>query len=314
MAFQLAERSHGRFRIGLFGPSGSGKTLSSLMLAAGISMYEAKRRGKKFGKVLMIDTERDRSSLYVGHASLPKGFRWHKEVIKAPFLPRKYYKAVLDAIKQKFDVVIIDSLSHAWAGMGGMLDMQEDHANRFMAWRKIGKEHNLLIDTITQSDAHVIATCRTKMEYIMENDEEEKGKKIVKKKGMAPVFRDGLEYEFMLTFDIEHGTHIATPSKDNTSIFDTVNGAIKDKINIEYGAQLCDWLYETEDDDEDEDDVPNAKKDSIKALEEAPQEEEEEHPEEEHPEEESSPNEDEEDEEDEEKEVEENATSDIFKI
>jgi hypothetical protein len=49
---------------------------------------------------------------------------------------------------------------------------------------------------------HVIVTMRTKTEYVMEKDERT-GKTAPRKIGLAPVQRDGLEYEFDVVADLD---------------------------------------------------------------------------------------------------------------
>ncbi len=253
--FTKAKRTQTKLRLALFGPSGSGKTLSSLILAASIGKSAAQRRGEKgFGRVSIIDTENGRASLYVGHASLPKGFEFDRAIIKAPFEPRNYIKLIEEAAREKYDVVIVDSLSHAWAGKGGMLDMKDRAGEGFQGWRKVSQQHARLVDSLLQTNIHLIATCRSKTEYALVDDPNKKGRKAVKKLGMAPVFRDGLEYEFMVVWEIDMD-HMATPSKDNTSLFDTPEGKVVEVIGAFHGDRITEWLYDyDEEPDEPEED------------------------------------------------------------
>ena len=250
--FKKAHRAQSRLRIALFGPSGSGKTLSALVLAASIAKFEAERRGEKgCGKVAVIDTENGRASLYVGHESLPPGFVFDTVRIKAPFTPERYVKYIEGAALEKYDVVVVDSVSHAWAGKGGMLD-QKDQAsgNNFTAWRKVSKQHQRLVDALVQTDVHMVATCRTKTAYEMVDDQTT-GKKSVKKIGTAPVFREGLEYEFVLCWELDMD-HVANPTKDNTSMFDTPDGKICEIISNMHGSRMIKWLYDHAPSEEDE--------------------------------------------------------------
>ncbi len=72
------------------------------------------------------------------------------------------------------EFLIIDSLSHAWSGEGGLLDMQASIAKRsgnsYTAWRDVTPLHNRLVDKILQCPMHVAATLRTKTEYVIEED------------------------------------------------------------------------------------------------------------------------------------------------
>ena len=139
-----------------------------------------------------------------------------------------------------YDIIIIDSLSHAWAGEGGLLDMQGKIAdsgkkNSYAAWREVTPLHNKLIDTILASKCHIIATMRSKMEYMQ--IENEQGRKEIRKVGLAPVQRDGMEYEFGVVFDLSIN-HTASVSKDRTSIFD---GQMF-KLTQDTGHMLKKWL------------------------------------------------------------------------
>ena len=117
--------------------------------------------------------------------------------------------------------MIIDSLSHAWAGEGGVLDIHDKISksvrNSFAAWREVTPQHNQLVDTILGSNCHIIATMRTKTSYEVQN---ENNKVKVAKVGLAPVQREGLEYEFTLVLELSVEGHIASVSKDRTGMFD----------------------------------------------------------------------------------------------
>lgn len=220
--FRKAERKKAKLRLAVCGPSGSGKTFSSLLIAMGLG-----------GRIAMIDTERGSGELYSDVAE------YDVCQINAPFTPDKYIKAIRGAEQAGYDVVIIDSLSHAWAGEGGMLDMHDKataaERNSYTAWRHVTPEHNKLIDTILQSPCHVITTLRTKTAHEMQDVN---GKKVPQKVGMAPIFRDGIEYEMTVVLDLSVDKHVAKASKDRTSIFDGRNFVPDETI----GAELLSWL------------------------------------------------------------------------
>lgn len=207
MAFRRAERKRAKLRLAIMGPSGSGKTYSALMVAKGIG-----------GSVALIDTEQGSGELY---AHL---YEYDVAPISAPFEPQKYIDLLHEAERAGYETIIIDSLSHAWAGEGGMLDIHDKATqasrakNSYTAWRQVTPLHNKLIDAILQSPAHVIVTARTKVAY--EIQESDRGKKAPVKVGLAPVFREGLDYEMTVCFDLSLEGHIATVSKDRTSLFD----------------------------------------------------------------------------------------------
>ncbi len=221
-AFQKATRKKAKARVGIVGPAGSGKTFSSLQIAFGMG-----------GKVAVIDTEHGSADLYAHLGD------YDVAPITPPFTVDKYLSLIKDAEKAGYDIIIIDSLSHAWAGTGGLLEEVDKRAgsgNKFAAWRDITPKHNALIDAMLQSPAHIIATMRSKTEYVIE--ESANGKKVPRKIGMAPVQREGMDFEFTVVFDVDQNKHYATASKDRTSLFD----GKCDILTREHGEQLKAWL------------------------------------------------------------------------
>lgn len=220
-----AERAQSKLRIGLAGPSGSGKTMSALKLARGIAGPQ--------GRILMIDTERGSGDLYAHITD------YDIITLTPPYAPKNYVESIEAGEDAGYDVIIIDSLSHAWSDEGGLLDQADKLSaggNRFTAWASLTPQHRKLVNGMLNSDSHIIATVRSKQEYAMEKDEKT-GKSSVKKLGMAPVQRDGMEYEFTVFMDIEQN-HNAHSSKDRTDLF-------KDEvfmIDENTGTRLVEWL------------------------------------------------------------------------
>ncbi len=223
MQIRKAERMKAKLRLGIAAPSGAGKTYSSLLLAFGLG-----------GKVGLIDTEHGSGDLYadLGEYDIIS--------ISAPYTAAKYVEAIHAFEKAGYSTIIVDSLSHAWAGEGGLLDKQgkaaDKSGNSYTAWRMVTPDHNSLVDAMLQSPCHIIATMRAKTEYVQEKDERT-GKNVVRKVGMAPIQRDGMEYEFTVMLDIGMD-HTATASKDRTRLFD---GQFF-KVSEQTGKDLLTWL------------------------------------------------------------------------
>lgn len=224
MQIRKAERKKAKLRLGISAPSGAGKTYSSLLIAYGIT--------GDWSKIVLIDTENGSGDLYADlgdYLVLP---------LEAPFTPERYVQAIKLA-EREGECIIIDSLSHAWAGSGGALElvdtMMAGQKNKFTAWREVTPMHNSLVEAMLQSKSHIIATMRAKTEYILEEDD--KGRKVPKKIGLAPIQRDGMEYEFTVMLDLSI-QHVATATKDRTRIFDGQYF----KPSIETGAKLLEWL------------------------------------------------------------------------
>lgn len=159
--------------------------------------------------------------------------------LEPPFSAQRYLEAISVAKDAGIEFLVIDSLSHAWSGEGGLLELQGNIAKRtgnsYTAWRDVTPQHNRLVEAILQSDMHIAITMRTKTEYVIEDNE--RGKKTPRKIGTAPVFRDGIEYEVTTFFDLSID-HMASVTKDRTMLFD---GRIF-QITPETGAQIHGWL------------------------------------------------------------------------
>lgn len=187
LQIKQASKKESKLRLALMGPAGSGKTFTSLSIAS------------ELGKVLVVDTERGSASKYAG--TFPEF-----DVIELDtFAPEMFIEAIKLGEQHGYQTIVLDSLSHAWMGKGGVLELHDNaakrSANSFAAWRDVTPKHNELIDAILQSKCHVIATMRSKTEYVQEKDE--KGRTSIKRVGMAPVQRDGMEYEFDVIADLD---------------------------------------------------------------------------------------------------------------
>jgi hypothetical protein len=199
LQIQKAVKEQIDLRAAITGPTGGGKTYTALRLAFAL----ANQHGK--GKVLVIDTERKSARKYAGEK--PDGFLWEFDVLELPdFSPSTYTEAIKLGSKAEYEVVVVDSLSHAWEGEGGILELQQKYGGRYQDWAKVNPLHFGLIDTILNAPTHMIVTMRSKMDYAMETVEDTKGNKHteVKKVGMAPIQRAGVQYEFDFILDMDN--------------------------------------------------------------------------------------------------------------
>jgi len=189
--FKQATRKQEKARVAIDGPAGSGKTYTSLLAATVLA---------NGGKIAVIDTERGSASLYADE------FQFDTLELQN-FNPQNYINAIDAAEEAGYSVIVIDSLSHAWEGAGGILDMhdaatkRQKTENSYTAWKDVTPVHREFIDRILQSKAHVIVTMRSKMEYSQEKDGN--GKTVIRKIGLAPVQRAGTEYEFTVVCDMD---------------------------------------------------------------------------------------------------------------
>lgn len=217
--FKRATRSRVYLKLAITGASGSGKTYSALRLASGIS-----------DKIALIDTENGSASLYADR------FNFDTLDIAPPFNDfKKFIDAIKMAEKAGYDVVIIDSASHFWEGI---LDFKSKldarGGNSYTNWNEAGNKFKDILAAVLQSPMHVIACMRSKIDYVLEANE--RGKQTPRKVGLAPIMRDGIEYEFTTVFDVDM-SHQAAASKDRTGLFvDKI-----EQITEDTGRRLMEW-------------------------------------------------------------------------
>jgi hypothetical protein len=188
--FKKATKSQAKLRLALTGPSGSGKTYTSIAIATEIG-----------GPIAVIDTERGSAAKYAD--------RFEFDVLElTDFSPAAYIEAIDAAAAAGYRCLVVDSLSHAWSGRGGALELV-DEANRrsksgntYTAWREVTPLHNALVDAILGFPGHVFATMRSKTEYVVEKGPN--GKSSPRKVGLAPIQRDGIEFEFDVVAELTH--------------------------------------------------------------------------------------------------------------
>lgn len=221
MKFTKAKRSKCKIKVSIAGASGSGKTYSALCVAKGMV--------GNLNKVAVIDTENGSSHLYshLGDFSVL--------TLGAPYSPEAYIMAINEAIKNGYECIIIDSLSHEWQGPGGIIDIHgQMEGNSFTNWSKVTPRHNALIQKIVNAPVHVIATLRSKTEYIMQ---QKNGKSIPEKMGLKSVQRDDCEYEFTVAFELNK-YHVAAVSKDRTGLFQQEPELV---LSEDLGKRITDW-------------------------------------------------------------------------
>lgn len=222
MEIRIAERKKAKIRLGLQGPSGSGKSYSALLIAHGLC--------NDWSRIVIIDTENNSADLYA-HLGGYKVLNLQK-----PFNPENYIKAIEICEKQNsIDVIIIDSISQEWEGFGGVLEIHGNmQGNSFTNWNKVTPRHNAFVQKMLHSSCHIIATIRSKQDYVLS---EKNGKMVPEKVGLKGVTREGMDYEFtiMLDLDIKHN---ASASKDRTGLFMDKPDFVVTPVT---GKKILDW-------------------------------------------------------------------------
>ena len=202
MELRQAERRQAKIKMGLQAPSGAGKTYSALLLAYGLI--------NDWSKIAVIDTENHSADLYA-HLGNYKVL-----ALEQPFSPERYIQAIEVCEKAGMEAIIIDSISHEWEGVGGILDIHGAMmGNSFTNWAKVTPRHNAFVQKLLQSSSHIIATIRSKQDYVLS---EKNGKMVPEKIGLKGVTREGLDYEFTIVLELDL-KHMATSTKDRTQLF-----------------------------------------------------------------------------------------------
>lgn len=233
MSFQKAVKTKAKLRLALAGLAGTGKTFSALAIASAISKM-IRDSGQGAGRIAVIDSERGSASLYAD--------RFDFDVCELDsFSPLAYVEKIKEAEDAGYDIIIADSISHAWAGKDGALDQKDEVAERggnsWTAWRSVTPKHNALVDAMVGSRCHFIATMRTKMEYAQETVN---GKVEIKKLGLAAIQREGMEYEFTLVGDIDHSHTLKISKTRCDGVIDISD--VFEKPGENFARKLYGWL------------------------------------------------------------------------
>lgn len=224
MELKVASRKKVKIKIGFNGPAGSGKTMSALKLAYGMV--------KDWTKIGVIDTENQSASLY-SHLGA-----FNTIDLAAPFSPERYVEAIQICEKAGMEIIIIDSGTQEWNGIGGYNDITDQLAaasfkgNAWSARSKTMPRHRKFIDYVLQSRCHIIICNRSKTETVMGDD------KKVKKVGMKEIQDGEFEYEFSVVFSLDRDTHTAIASKDRTNVFEGRDPFI---VSPKTGEEILAW-------------------------------------------------------------------------
>jgi hypothetical protein len=224
--FQKAVKRDARGRVALIGPAGSGKSYTMLKLARQLAGPE--------GRIAAIDTE---------HGSLSKyADAFDFDVLEMESFSPTNFLAALEAAEQGgYAVFCVDSLSHFWVGRDGALEFvdmaSKRHRDSMAGWKDFRPQERAMVDRMIASPCHILVTMRTKNGYVEELNPST-GKMQRRKVGLAPVQREGLEYEFDL---------VGYMDEDNTLMIDktrcpSYSGKTMPKPTEKEFVPFCEWL------------------------------------------------------------------------
>ena len=226
MTFEIrpAQRQGARLLIQLSGVSGSGKTYTALQLAYGLA-------GKDASKVVMIDTENRRGSLYAD--SLPGGAKYGILDFYSPFSPDRYIEAIEAACKAGAEVIVIDSVSHEWESEGGC----EFIANqtRFPDWKLAKRLHKRFVTYMLQCPAHIIACTRAREKVDFSDP------KAPIKLGIQPIQEKNFSYEATVSLMMHDQGERQDVLKCPAELQDVL-GRGDGYVGVADGLRLRDWV------------------------------------------------------------------------
>ncbi|GEP09873.1 AAA family ATPase [Methylobacterium gnaphalii] len=194
--FAPAVRDRVGLLIGIAGASGSGKTLSAFKIGRGLA-------GGDDSKIAVVDSEGGRAKHYApapGEQPGENTFGFAHGDLHPPFQPEAYLAAITAADQAGFEVIIVDSFSHSWDGVGGLQDMHDEFAAATVekkrlqaeqngwrfdeavefdkasigAWKEPKMRNKRLVARLLQCRAHLIICMRADEKMRMETVEEQK--------------------------------------------------------------------------------------------------------------------------------------------
>ena len=191
--------------------------MTALRIAKGIA-------GKLNVPFAVIDTESQSASKYADRFAFDVDNLYNKSV-------DHYIASMKEAAKTGYQVLVIDSLTHAWRELTEEVDritQASSSKNSLLSWGKVSPKQKRFIEAILNYPGHVIVTMRSKTEWVI--GEGKNGKVAPEKLGLTPEQGRGIEYEFDLLLEMNQ-KHQATVTKDRT-------GKFQDEA-IEIGRASC---------------------------------------------------------------------------
>ena len=184
--------------IGIAGGTRSGKTWSAMRLATGLA------DGKKFA---VVDLENERALHYAND------FEFDHCLFEPPFTQQGCLEAVQECARQGHSVIVIDSFSQLWDGIGGVLEQSEAELDRMAgndfakrdrcnqaSWIKPKRRLTQMIHRLTHVNAHIVFCIRAEVKSEMVRGSDGKVKLVpmtspIAHKGWVPICDKKLPWE-----------------------------------------------------------------------------------------------------------------------
>jgi hypothetical protein len=233
--FRPARRSEAKPLIGLYAESGSGKTMSALLLARGFV--------GPTGTVGMLETESGRGEAYADDPRVPGSYL--VVPLRDDFGPAVFGEAIAAAEKASLDALIIDSASHEWEAVGGVLHLaaqnQSDGKKGPDVWRmpKLEHQRHFMLPLLGTPIPLVILCMRAR--YPMEKDKASGEWR--RSDALVPYQADTILFEMFVHgwIDRDHKFHGTKYTRDELRAVLREN----EPITLETGQRLAAWARGT---------------------------------------------------------------------
>ena len=185
--------------VALVGGPNSGKTYSAMRLARGIA--------GPTGRIAVLDTEGGRV------LNLKEEFGFDAMVLSPPHRPERYAEAAQAAEEQSYDVLVIDSFTAEWRGVGGVLDWMEEELDRMCGQDLAKREKQKARAAIRPKMAHklmVAGLLDRRIPIIFSTRGEVTFDPKVSKEAFKPLVAPGFLFEVTVSFRLstEHRGYI----------------------------------------------------------------------------------------------------------
>jgi len=226
-----AKRAGARLVIGIAGVSGSGKTYTAIQLAYGLAGYDSSKIG-------VLDTENRRGSLYADILRDRDGKRAPFAIgdLYAPFSPQRYIDAIHAFVKAGVEVLVIDSVTHEWEGLGGCTDIAENTTGKMANWKLAKREHNRYMNVLLSSPMHIIVCIRAREKVKITN-----GGAKVEALGIQPVCEKNFMFELTASMLMENAGRSQQSLKCPADLVNVL-GRGGDYITAADGYALRQWV------------------------------------------------------------------------
>jgi len=226
---EQASREGAKIVIGLAGVSGGGKTFTALLLAYGLAESDS-------SKVGLLCTENGRGRLNAD--ILPNGERFRVSDFHPPFSPSRYIEGIRAFEEAGVEVLVLDSVSHEWEGIGGCEEIATAGDPKVPRWNKAKLEHKRFVNALLQSSMHIIVCIRAREKVKVENVQ---GKTVFTPMGLQPITEKNFLFEMTASVMMQDSGRRQDVIKCPEALR-SIMGRGNDYLTIQDGLAIRKWI------------------------------------------------------------------------